>query len=111
MRDILASRICTKHTNRSGELGTNHGSKFLINRHGAKVAAFAVVGVCVTERVKHIGYLLWEGLGNIEAVAADVEEGAAVIEAVLEVGQVVADTVEGAEPPDKARGDLLTESR
>jgi hypothetical protein len=23
--------------------------------HGAKVAAFAVVGVCVTERVKHIG--------------------------------------------------------
>jgi hypothetical protein len=79
--------------------------------HGAKLAAFAVVGVCVTERVKHIGYLLWEGLGNIEAVAADAEEGAAVIEAVLEVGQVVADTVEGAKPPDKARGDLLTESR
>jgi hypothetical protein len=39
-------------------------------------------------------------------VTADVEEGAAVAEAVLEVGQVVADTVEGAEPLDKAGGDL-----
>jgi hypothetical protein len=44
-------------------------------------------------------------------VAADVEEGAAVTEAVLEVGQVVADAVKGAEPLDKARSDLLTESR
>jgi hypothetical protein len=79
--------------------------------HGAKVAAFAVVGVCVTERVKHIGYLLQEWLGDVEAVAADVEEGAAVVEAILEVGQVVVDTVEGAEPPDKARYDLLAESR
>jgi hypothetical protein len=79
--------------------------------HGAKVAAFAVVGVYVIERVKHIGYLLREGLGNIEAVAADVEEGAAITEAVLEVGQVVADAVEGAEPPDKDEGDLLVESR
>jgi hypothetical protein len=79
--------------------------------HGAKVAAFAVVRVCVTERVKHIGYLLREGLGNVEAVAADVEEGAAVVKAVLEVGQVVADAVEGAEPLDKAGGDLLAESR
>jgi hypothetical protein len=79
--------------------------------HGAKVAAFAVVGVCVTERVKHISYLLREGLGDVEAVAADVEEGAAVVEAVLEVGQVVADAVEGAEPLDKAEGDLLAESR
>jgi hypothetical protein len=79
--------------------------------HGAKVAAFTVVGVCVTERVKHIGYLLREGLGDVEAVAADVEEGAAVVEAVLEVGQVVADAVEVAEPPDKAGGDLLAESR
>jgi hypothetical protein len=40
-------------------------------------------------------------------MAADVEEGATVAEAVLEVGQVVADAVEGAEPPDKAGGDLL----
>jgi hypothetical protein len=79
--------------------------------HGAKVAAFTIVRVCVTERVKHIGYLLREGLGNIEAMAADVEEGAAITEAVLEVGQVVTDAVEGAEPPDKAGGDLPTESR
>jgi hypothetical protein len=79
--------------------------------HGAKVAAFATVGVCVTERVKHIGYLLRDGLGDVEAVAADVEEGAAVVEAVLEVGQVVADAVKGAEPPYKAEGDLLAESR
>jgi hypothetical protein len=40
-------------------------------------------------------------------VTADVEERAAVAEAVLEVGQVVTDVVEGAEPPDKAGGDLL----
>jgi hypothetical protein len=40
-------------------------------------------------------------------VAADVEEGAAVAKAVLEVGQVVADAVEGAEPPDEAGGNLL----
>jgi hypothetical protein len=44
-------------------------------------------------------------------MTANVEEGAAVAEAVLEVGQVVADAVEGAEPPDKARGDLLAESQ
>jgi hypothetical protein len=44
-------------------------------------------------------------------MAANVEEGAAVAEAVLEVGQVVVDTVEGAKPPDKAGGDLLAESR
>jgi hypothetical protein len=79
--------------------------------HGAKVTAFAVVGVCVIEKVKHIGYLLREGLGDAEAMAADVEEGAAVVEAVLEVGQVVADAVKGTEPPDKAGGDLLVESR
>jgi hypothetical protein len=79
--------------------------------HGAKVAAFTVVGVCVTERVKHVGYQLREGLGDVEAMAADVEEGAAVAEAVLEVGQVVVDAVEGAEPLDKAGGDLLAESR
>jgi hypothetical protein len=79
--------------------------------HVVKVAAFTVVRVCVTERVKHVGYLLREGLGDVEAVAADVEEGAAVAEAVLEVGQVVVDVVEGAEPPDKAEGDLLAESR
>jgi hypothetical protein len=43
-------------------------------------------------------------------VAADVEEGAAVAEAVPEVGQVVADTVEGVKPLDEAGGNLLTES-
>jgi hypothetical protein len=43
-------------------------------------------------------------------MAADIEEGAAVAEAVLEVGQVVIDAVKGAEPPDKAGGDLLAES-
>jgi hypothetical protein len=41
--------------------------------HAAKVAAFTIFGVCVTERVKHIGYLLREGLGDVEAVAANVE--------------------------------------
>jgi hypothetical protein len=34
-----------------------------------------------------------------------------VIEAVLEAGEVVADAVEGAKPPDKAEGDLLAEGR
>jgi hypothetical protein len=79
--------------------------------HGAKVAAFAVIGVCVTERVKHIGYLLRERLGDVKVVAADVEEGAAVVKDVLEVGQVIADAVEGAETLDKSGGDLLAESR
>jgi hypothetical protein len=79
--------------------------------HGAKTAAFTVARGFVTERVEDVGHLLREGLGDVEAVAADVEEGAAVAEAVLEVGQVVADAVEGAEPLDKARGDLLAESR
>jgi hypothetical protein len=78
--------------------------------HGAKVAAFAVVGVSVTERVKHIDYLLREGLGNVEAVAADVKEGAAA-EAIPEVVQVVADAVEGAKPPDEAGGDPLARDR
>jgi hypothetical protein len=40
-------------------------------------------------------------------VAADVEEGATVAEAVLEVGQVVADAVKGTKPPDEAGGDLF----
>jgi hypothetical protein len=44
-------------------------------------------------------------------VVADVEEGVAVAEAILEAGKVVANAVEGAEPLDKAGGDLLTESR
>jgi hypothetical protein len=52
--------------------------------------------------VKHVGYLLREGLGDIEAVAANVEEGAAVAEAVLEAREIVADAVEGAEPLDEA---------
>jgi hypothetical protein len=44
-------------------------------------------------------------------VATEVEEGAAVAEAVLEAGKIVDDAVEGAKPPDEAGGDLLTESR
>jgi hypothetical protein len=44
-------------------------------------------------------------------VTADVEEGAAVAEAVLEVGQVIADAVKGAEPPYEAGDDLLAERR
>jgi hypothetical protein len=44
-------------------------------------------------------------------VAADVEEGAVVAEAVLEAGEIVTDAVKGAEPLDKAGGDLLAESR
>jgi hypothetical protein len=44
-------------------------------------------------------------------VANDIEEGATVAEAVLEVAEVVADAVKGVEPSDKARGDLLAQSR
>jgi hypothetical protein len=79
--------------------------------HCAKTAAFTAARASVAERVEDVGHLLREGLGDVEAVAAHVEEGAAVAEAVLEVGQVVADAVEGAEPPDEAGGDLLAESR
>jgi hypothetical protein len=40
-------------------------------------------------RVRNIGYLLWEWLGDgdVEAVSADVEEGAVVVEVVLEAGE------------------------
>jgi hypothetical protein len=41
--------------------------------------------------------------------ATDIEEGATVAEAILEAGEVVTDVVEGAEPTDKAGGDLLAE--
>jgi hypothetical protein len=75
--------------------------------HGAKNAAFAAARASIAKRVEDIGHFLQEGLGDVEAVAADVEEGATVAEAVLEVGQVVADAVEGAKRPDEARGDLL----
>jgi hypothetical protein len=44
-------------------------------------------------------------------VTADIEEGATIAEAILEVGQVVADAVKGVEPPDEAGGNLLAESR
>jgi hypothetical protein len=37
-------------------------------------------------------------------VVADVEEGTAIAKAFLEVGEVVADAVEGVEPLDKAGG-------
>jgi hypothetical protein len=79
--------------------------------HGAKTAAFTAAQASIAEGVKDVGHLLREGLGDVEAVATDVEEGATIAEAILEVGQVVADAVEGVEPPDKAGGDLLTESR
>jgi hypothetical protein len=79
--------------------------------HGAKTAAFTTARASVAEGVEDVGHFLREGLGNVEAVAADVEEGATVAEAILEVGQVVVDAVEGAEPLDKAGGDLFTESR
>jgi hypothetical protein len=79
--------------------------------HGAKVTAFTATRASVTERIEDVGYLLWEGLGDIEAVAANVEEGAAAAEAVPEAGQVVADTVEGAKPPDEAGGDPLAGDR
>jgi hypothetical protein len=79
--------------------------------HGAKTAAFIAARASIAERVEDVGHLLREGLGDIEAVAPDVEEGSAIAEAVLEVGQVVADAVKGAEPPDEAGGDLLAESQ
>jgi hypothetical protein len=52
---------------------------------------------CVTKRVRNIGYLLWESLGDgdVEAVSAGIEEGAAVIETILEADEVVVDAVEG----------------
>jgi hypothetical protein len=75
--------------------------------HGTKTAAFTAAQASIAEGVGDVGHFLQEGLGDVEAVAANVEEGAAVAEAVLEVGQVVADAVEGAEPPDEAGGDLL----
>jgi hypothetical protein len=78
--------------------------------HGAKVTAFAATRASVAERIEDVGYLLREGLGDVEAVAADVEEGAAA-EAVPEAVQVVADAVEGAEPPDEAGGDPLAGDR
>jgi hypothetical protein len=64
--------------------------------HGAKVTAFATTRASIAERIEDISYLLWEGLGDVEAVAADVEEGATV-EGIPEAVQVVADAVEGAE--------------
>jgi hypothetical protein len=78
--------------------------------HGAKVTAFAATRASIAQRVEDIGYLLREGLGNIEAVATDVEEGAAA-EAIPEAVQVVADAVEGAETLDEAGGDPLTGDR
>jgi hypothetical protein len=44
-------------------------------------------------------------------VAADVEEGATIAEAILKAGEVVADVVKGVEPLDKVRGDLLPASQ
>jgi hypothetical protein len=74
-------------------------------------SAFTAARACVPEGVRHVGYLLWERLGDVEAVATDIEEGAIVTKAVLKVVEVVVDAVNAAEPPDKARGDLLAESR
>jgi hypothetical protein len=75
--------------------------------HGIKTAAFTAARASVAEGVEDVGHFLREGLGDIEAVAADIEEGATVAEAILEVGQVVANAVEGTEPPDEAGGNLL----
>jgi hypothetical protein len=41
--------------------------------HGAKVTAFASTRASVAQRVEDVGYLLREGLGDAEVVAADVE--------------------------------------
>jgi hypothetical protein len=79
--------------------------------HGSKVKAFTATRASVAERIEDISYLLRERLGNVEAVAADVEEGAAVTETVPEAGQVVADAVEGAKPLDEAGGDPLAGDR
>jgi hypothetical protein len=54
--------------------------------HGAKTATFTAARASIAERVKDVGHLLREGLGDIEALAANVEEGAAVAETILEVG-------------------------
>jgi hypothetical protein len=72
--------------------------------HGTKVVAFTAARACVIERVRHVGYLLWEWLGDgdVEVVTTDVEEGPAVAEAILEAGEVVVDTVDGAKHQDKA---------
>jgi hypothetical protein len=76
--------------------------------HGTNVTVFTATRASVAKRIEDIGYLLLEGLGNVEGVAADVEEGAAAAKAVPEAGQVVADAVEGAKPPDEVGGDPLT---
>jgi hypothetical protein len=78
--------------------------------HGAKVIAFATTRASIAKRIEDVGYLLREGLGNVETVAADVEEGAAT-KTVPETVQVVADAVEGAKPLDEARGDPLARDR
>jgi hypothetical protein len=70
--------------------------------HGAKFTAFAATRASIAEGIEDVGYLLQEGLGDVEAMAADVKEGAAAAEAVPEAGQVVANAVEGAKPPDEA---------
>jgi hypothetical protein len=54
--------------------------------HGAKVTAFAATRASIAERIEDVGYLLREGLGDVEAVAADVEEGAVAAKAVTEAG-------------------------
>jgi hypothetical protein len=54
--------------------------------HGAKVAAFAAARASIAERVEDVGYFLWEGLGDVEAMAANIEEGAAVAKAIFEAG-------------------------
>jgi hypothetical protein len=79
--------------------------------HGAKIAAFAAAQTSVAERVEDVSHLLRERLGDIEMMAADVEEGAAIAEAIPKAGEVVGDAVKGAEPPDEAGGDPCAMSR
>jgi hypothetical protein len=42
LRDILPSRISSKHTNRHGELGVNHGSRSLIYRENLAMRSHEV---------------------------------------------------------------------
>jgi hypothetical protein len=48
--------------------------------------AFTAARASIAERVEDVDHLLREGLSDVEAVAADVEEGAAIAEAILEAG-------------------------
>jgi hypothetical protein len=71
--------------------------------HGIKVDAFTAAKFPFRERVIDVSYLLWEWPrdNDVEVVLAKDDEGAAIIELVLEAGEVVSDAVEGAKPQEK----------